>query len=124
MTRLCCERCEAGGNASFPALNKEEAVQEVLCMCRHFQSTAMKWVAGSLVLLTLLRYHAEGVHIRNLNFNASDVPDAAVVVDLSAVIHRVDQRFLSVTIDASLAADEKFMYLLGWVSVGGHKTML
>uniref|UniRef100_A0A7N8WRH5 Heparanase n=1 Tax=Mastacembelus armatus TaxID=205130 RepID=A0A7N8WRH5_9TELE len=36
----------------------------------------------------------------------------AVDVDLSAPIHRVDPRFLSVTIDASLAADERFMFLL------------
>uniref|UniRef100_A0A3Q3WCS8 Heparanase n=1 Tax=Mola mola TaxID=94237 RepID=A0A3Q3WCS8_MOLML len=36
-----------------------------------------------------------------------------VLVDLSAASRRVDRRFLSVTIDASLAADEKFMYLLG-----------
>lgn len=38
-----------------------------------------------------------------------------MVADLSAVLHRVDPRFLSVTIDASLAAEEKFMSLLRWV---------
>uniref|UniRef100_A0A671XGA3 Heparanase n=1 Tax=Sparus aurata TaxID=8175 RepID=A0A671XGA3_SPAAU len=46
------------------------------------------------------------------NQNCSDGVDAAVLADLSAVIHRVDRRFLSVTIDASLASEEKFMYLL------------
>ncbi|XP_062290311.1 heparanase [Scomber scombrus] len=35
-----------------------------------------------------------------------------VSVDLSRLVHRVDPRFLSVTIDASLASEEKFMYLL------------
>ncbi|MCJ8740897.1 hypothetical protein PDJAM_G00064450 [Pangasius djambal] len=34
-------------------------------------------------------------------------------MDLSHVARRVDERFLSVTIDASLMAEEKFMYLLG-----------
>lgn len=32
--------------------------------------------------------------------------------DLSAASHRVDPRFLSVTIDASLASEERFMSLL------------
>lgn len=36
-----------------------------------------------------------------------------VDMDLSRVDRRVDERFLSVTIDASLVAEEKFMYLLG-----------
>ncbi|XP_068430259.1 heparanase [Clinocottus analis] len=36
----------------------------------------------------------------------------ALVPDLSAAVRRVDPRFLSVTIDASLAAEEKFMSLL------------
>lgn len=77
----------------------------------------MKCVAVSVVLLPLLCYQAGGVLLRSPKLNASDVPEAAVevAVDLSAAIHRVDQRFLSVTIDASLATDEKFMYLLGWV---------
>lgn len=33
-------------------------------------------------------------------------------VDLSRVLKRVNERFLSVAIDASLVAEEKFMYLL------------
>lgn len=35
-----------------------------------------------------------------------------LVLDLSAVFRRVDPRFLSVTIDASLASEERFMLLL------------
>ena len=34
-------------------------------------------------------------------------------VDLSRAVREVDERFLSVAIDASLVAKEKFMYLLG-----------
>ena len=34
-------------------------------------------------------------------------------VDFSRVLKRVNKRFLSVSIDASLVAEEKFMYLLG-----------
>ncbi|XP_075938936.1 heparanase [Anarhichas minor] len=41
-----------------------------------------------------------------------DRNSSAVELDLSAVIHRVDRRFLSVTIDASLSSEEKFMSLL------------
>ncbi|CAK6983420.1 heparanase-like [Scomber scombrus] len=40
-----------------------------------------------------------------------------VSVDLSRLVHRVDPRFLSVTIDASLASEEKFMYLLSALKV-------
>uniref|UniRef100_A0A7N6A7F4 Heparanase n=1 Tax=Anabas testudineus TaxID=64144 RepID=A0A7N6A7F4_ANATE len=36
----------------------------------------------------------------------------SVDVDLSSAIRRVDRRYLSVTVDASLAAEERFMYLL------------
>lgn len=67
----------------------------------------MKCVSVSVVLSLLCYYHTDGVHIRDPNRNSSDVS-----VDLSAVIRRVDRRFLSVTIDASLASEEKFMYLL------------
>ncbi|XP_037609561.1 heparanase [Sebastes umbrosus] len=38
--------------------------------------------------------------------------DLKVDLDLVSVLHRVDQRFLSVTIDASLAEEEKFMSLI------------
>ncbi|XP_044029524.1 heparanase isoform X2 [Siniperca chuatsi] len=60
-----------------------------------------------VLVLSLLWYHTDGVHIVDPNRNSSDVG-----VDLSAVIRRVDRRFLSVTIDASLASEEKFVYLL------------
>ncbi|XP_053505449.1 heparanase [Ictalurus furcatus] len=45
--------------------------------------------------------------------SAGDLKSVNVDVDLSRVARRVDERFLSVTIDASLMAEEKFMYLLG-----------
>lgn len=45
--------------------------------------------------------------------SAGDLKSVSVDVDLSRVARRVDERFLSVTIDASLMAEEKFMYLLG-----------
>nr|XP_033503556.1 heparanase [Epinephelus lanceolatus] len=64
-----------------------------------------------LLLLALLCYRTvPGVHLPDPNWNSSS---AAVKLDLSAVIRRVEPRFLSVTIDASLAAEEKFMFLLG-----------
>lgn len=47
------------------------------------------------------RNHANYVNVVNLN------------VDLSRVLRRVSERYLSVAIDASLMAKEKFMYLLG-----------
>ncbi|XP_078127873.1 heparanase isoform X3 [Sander vitreus] len=75
----------------------------------------MDYVRLPLLVLVLglvpLWYHtgAAGLHVREeQKRNCS-----AVKLDLSAVIHRVDPRFLSVTIDASLAAEEKFMSLLG-----------
>ncbi|XP_061589496.1 heparanase isoform X2 [Cololabis saira] len=40
------------------------------------------------------------------------VQDLALELDGSAVLHRLDPRYLSVTVDASLAAQEKFMLLL------------
>lgn len=47
----------------------------------------------------------------NLYFNNSAT--VFLNVDLSRALRRVDSRFLSLTIDASLASDEKFMNLLG-----------
>lgn len=79
----------------------------------------MNRVAGLILLLSVLCHETDGVYLKNQNQNqnSSDVLHAGVFSDLSAVIRRVDPRFLSVTIDASLAADEKFMYLLRLVSV-------
>lgn len=78
----------------------------------------MMSAAGLLVvLLSLLHCRANGVSAEGTpEPNSTRVADAAVSVDLSAASGRVDQRFLSVTIDASLASDEMFMYLLGLVS--------
>ncbi|XP_041815939.1 heparanase [Chelmon rostratus] len=64
------------------------------------------------VLLSLLWCQTDGVHLRDPNRNRSDASDSVAIADLSAVIRRVERRFLSVTIDASLASEEKFMYLL------------
>lgn len=72
----------------------------------------MERVATSLLLLCILTSGTDGVLLRNQDQNSSQVLEAALTADLSAVLRRVDPRFLSVTIDASLAADEKFMYLL------------
>lgn len=71
-----------------------------------------------LALLSLLNCDTNGVSAEGTPEPNStrSVADATVSVDLSAAHGRVDQRFLSVTIDASLAADEMFMYLLGFVS--------
>ncbi|GAA6229317.1 heparanase [Lates japonicus] len=72
-----------------------------------------------LLLLSVLSHRTDGVHITQRHRDSNGTwtwtgsLDVAVDVDLSAVIRRVDPRFLSVTIDASLAAEEKFLYLLG-----------
>lgn len=44
--------------------------------------------------------------------SVDDVQSIRVDLDLSHVARRVDERFLSVAIDASLIAEEKFMNLL------------
>ncbi|XP_076614520.1 heparanase isoform X1 [Chaetodon auriga] len=64
------------------------------------------------VLLCVFWTQTDGVRIGDPNQNRSEPPDAAVMAGLSAVIRRVEPRFLSVTIDASLASEEKFMFLL------------
>ncbi|XP_056260440.1 heparanase isoform X2 [Seriola aureovittata] len=69
-----------------------------------------------LLLFWVLCDRTDGLHIRgdrDFNGTLSGAPDVVADVDLSAVIRLVDPRFLSVTIDASLASEEKFMYLLG-----------
>ena len=115
-------RCVPDGPGDVPApvwsceAEQEEALQEVwrVCVCVCVSAADMKCVSVS-VLLCVLWSQTHGVHIRLQNQNSSERLDAAVMADLSAVIRRVDRRFLSVTIDASLASEEKFMYLLRWV---------
>lgn len=72
----------------------------------------MDRVATSLLFLCVLTCRTDGILLPNQDQNSSQVLEAALSADLSAALRRVDPRFLSVTIDASLAADERFMYLL------------
>uniref|UniRef100_A0A8C5DS72 Heparanase n=1 Tax=Gouania willdenowi TaxID=441366 RepID=A0A8C5DS72_GOUWI len=72
-------------------------------------SAASTWWAGLLSQSTT-----------DLNRTSADQDQDQVVVvvpDLHTVLHRVDQRFLSVTIDASLASEERFMSLLSSVKI-------
>ncbi|XP_027882002.1 heparanase [Xiphophorus couchianus] len=64
-----------------------------------------------LLLLTFFSYRSGGDRL----FDGSPLyqdPDLDLDLDLSAVLRRVDPRFLSFTIDASLASEERFMLLL------------
>ncbi|XP_030625019.1 heparanase [Chanos chanos] len=54
--------------------------------------------------------HVEAINMRNTNESVFVIK---LDMDISHPTRRVDERFLSVTIDASLVAEEKFMYLLG-----------
>ncbi|CAB1425353.1 unnamed protein product [Pleuronectes platessa] len=75
----------------------------------------------SLLLLFLLRLSDGLLFTRDPGWVASD-PGwnstgsgsqlVSVTADLSSILHRVDPRFLSVTIDSSLGTEESFMYLL------------
>ncbi|KAL2076845.1 hypothetical protein ACEWY4_027554 [Coilia grayii] len=53
-----------------------------------------------------------GPYVRPDVFEKFDLEAVHVDVDLDRAFHRVNERFLSVAIDASLVAEEKFMYLL------------
>ncbi|XP_072227808.1 heparanase [Leuresthes tenuis] len=69
-----------------------------------------------LLVLSFCSYRTDGSRVRgDRYFNRSSMGGHQVDLDLdlSAVFRRVDPRFLSVTIDASLAAQERFMLLLG-----------
>lgn len=73
----------------------------------------MKSVAV-IVLVTLVLYPSDEHDFkRETLFIDKYSADVFVKVDLSRALHRVDPRFLSVTIDASLASEERFMILLG-----------
>ncbi|XP_043951677.1 heparanase isoform X1 [Gambusia affinis] len=68
-----------------------------------------------LLLLTFFSCRSGGDRLFNGNplyQNQDQDQDLDLDMDLSAVLHRVDPRFLSVTIDASLASEERFMLLL------------
>ncbi|XP_076020221.1 heparanase [Genypterus blacodes] len=70
----------------------------------------------SVVLVVIfLSFHSNGFHIeanRRSTSNHMDLVDVFVEVDLSGPLRTVNDHFLSVAIDASLAAEEKFMDLL------------
>lgn len=68
-------------------------------------STAVSTIVA-LVLFRALCAEAKTV------ISVEDVQSIRVDLDLSNVVRRVDERFLSVAIDASLIAEEKFMNLL------------
>uniref|UniRef100_A0A3Q2T0U0 Heparanase n=1 Tax=Fundulus heteroclitus TaxID=8078 RepID=A0A3Q2T0U0_FUNHE len=65
-----------------------------------------------LLLLALFSYRTGGNRLFRGSSPVGLDLDLEVDADLSAVFRRVDPRFLSVTIDASLASNEKFMLLL------------
>ncbi|XP_024154685.1 heparanase [Oryzias melastigma] len=68
-----------------------------------------------LLLLSVLSSRTRGSHLvaeRGSPDEPDRVPVRELRLDLSAALHRLDPRFLSVTIDASLAAEERFMLLL------------
>lgn len=92
-------------------VNKEVA-QEVESASCGARPAVMERVATSLLFLWVLTSGTDGVLLRNQDQNSSQVLEVALTADVSAVLRRLGPRFLSVTIDASLAADEKFMYLL------------
>jgi len=63
---------------------------------------------STIVALVLLRALCAEVKI---GISVEDV-QIRVDLDMSNLVRRVDERFLSVAIDASLIAEEKFMNLL------------
>ncbi|XP_037548541.1 heparanase [Nematolebias whitei] len=67
-----------------------------------------------VLLLVFFFVGTDGFRVRGGRgrFRGSYGPDLVLDPDLSAVFRRVDPRFLSVTIDASLASEERFMLLL------------
>uniref|UniRef100_A0A3B3HCX0 Heparanase n=2 Tax=Oryzias latipes TaxID=8090 RepID=A0A3B3HCX0_ORYLA len=73
-------------------------------------------VSGSVMksLLLLLSVLSLRTHGARSSYGSSPdrVPVLDLHLDLSSLLHRLDPRFLSVTIDASLAAEERSMLLL------------
>lgn len=69
----------------------------------------------AVLLLIFFSVGADGFRVRggpgHFRGGSAGV-DLVLDPDLSAVFRRVDPRFLSVTIDASLASEERFLLLL------------
>ncbi|XP_029024210.1 heparanase [Betta splendens] len=75
---------------------------------------------GALLVLCVLCFQTGTVYTGadpNRIRNCSGSPDVSVDLDLSEPVRRVEPRFLSVTVDASLAQEEAFMYLLSSVKI-------
>ncbi|XP_029547788.1 heparanase isoform X2 [Salmo trutta] len=72
-------------------------------------------MSGILILAFVISILSHGYYVGASVRSARDEVNFESVnlnVDLSRVLKRVNERFLSVAIDASLVAEEKFMYLL------------
>ncbi|KAM9541187.1 heparanase-like isoform 2-T2 [Salvelinus alpinus] len=72
-------------------------------------------MSGILILALVISILSHGYYVGASVRSARDEVNFESVnlnVDLSRVLKRVNERFLSVAIDASLVAEEKFMYLL------------
>ncbi|XP_055722588.1 heparanase-like isoform X5 [Salvelinus fontinalis] len=72
-------------------------------------------MSGILILALVISILSHGYYVGTSVRSARDEVNFESVnlnVDLSRVLKRVNERFLSVAIDASLVAEEKFMYLL------------
>lgn len=67
----------------------------------------------SIVVLGMISVLSNGFCVgASVEFTRDEANLVSVNVDLSRVLRRVNERFLSVAIDASLVAEEKFVYLL------------
>eukprot|EP00064_Thunnus_orientalis_P023461 superscaffoldBa00008894_g23704 len=65
-----------------------------------------------LLLISSLLFRVTGGFLINSTGVSPPGESVNVSLDVSRIIRRVDPRFLSVTVDASLATHEKFMFLL------------
>ncbi|CAJ1069888.1 hypothetical protein NFI96_018502%2C partial [Xyrichtys novacula] len=113
-------------NAGYKTLTHlANADPSVLCKTIEnlFKKQANQMVASAKMLLNekaaALQEEVEELltmpaDLPQVNWTSSEDPNLAASLDRSSsVTRRVEPRFLSVTIDASLASEEKFMYLLG-----------
>ncbi|KAF7648006.1 hypothetical protein LDENG_00163450, partial [Lucifuga dentata] len=89
-------------------------MQEVLHESSSGRSAGMKPLLLLISVFAFFRSHGFQVETnRKFTVNRTDSVVVAVTVDLSGALRTVERRFLSAAVDASLAAEEKFMYLLG-----------